>query len=96
MTETPAATDTAAAPGTTPDAEEKPKQYQSLDDEYRRLLAEYEAEVALYQTLLARDPNNPELGKHYEGVEAKNRKVRDLYTQIEEMRRNFGASSRAS
>jgi hypothetical protein len=70
--------------------------YQSLDDEYRRLLAEYEAEVALYQTLLARDPNNPELGKHYEGVEAKNRKVRDLYTQIEEMRRSFGAPSRAS
>jgi hypothetical protein len=64
--------------------------YQKLEDEYRRLLADYQAEVASYTKALEQDPNDPGLPERYERVSQKSQAAQETYEQLDELRRGLG------
>jgi DNA repair exonuclease SbcCD ATPase subunit len=66
---------------------------QELETKYRQQLAEYEAELTAYRTLLDRDPKDPELEKRYEQVESKNAEVQQTYAELDSLRRSLASAS---
>jgi hypothetical protein len=72
------------------------RRLQELEDSYRQLLADYQAELTKYQTLLEHTPTDPELPARYATVEEKNQKVQTAYAELEQLRRLLSPGSGAS
>jgi septation ring formation regulator EzrA len=72
------------------------KRLQDLEVQYRKELAEYQAEAAEYRTLLEHKPDDPDLPKRYEQLEAKNKQVQETYAKLERLRRMLSPGSGAS
>ena len=72
------------------------KRLQDLEQQYRQELTEYQAEATAYRTLLEHKPDDPDLPRRYKELEAKNRRVQEMYAELERLRRALSPHSGAS
>lgn len=62
---------------------------EELERRYHEQLPAYESELVAYQTLLQRDPHDPQLADRYRKVEERNQQLQQTYSELASLRQSL-------